>query len=361
MVMDWRTLSLVVALVIPTSYSSIEAVTGYLLILPGGMSWQNRIRVLKQPAEPSMIPMAMETMIYCLAQGAMSWGKELMPTSSGIMKMTVREIFQEIPVKRLRPPEIFLVLCPATSTRDGFIDLFIGARIVPGNYGLTPRSFLLGNLGKGVYQDISTRPIGTLGMVCDADWMDADQDGDPDLIVIGEWMSPMVFENNQGRIDQGRALVDSPGWWTTMEVADLDNDGNEDLILGNWGLNTKLKASVSKPLSLYVKDFDNNGKTEFILNWYPSGDNQSYPFASKMDITQQIPILENENLKYEDYAHRTYETLIPEDARKNALTYKAHNPGNQCDLEQWLKLLHRASASYGPDKSGLRDRSNGFR
>jgi len=219
----------------------------------------------------------------------------------------------------------FSCIIPDDFNNDGQTDLFIGARIVPGNYGLTPRSFLLENRGAGIYQDVTTESIGTLGMVCDALWMDIDGDNDRDLIVVGEWMRPTVLENEGGQMRHSSWLVDSPGWWTAIESADLDHDGREDLVLGNWGLNTRLKANEQKPLSIYVKDFDHNGKTEFIINWFPGVSEQSYPFASKMDITQQMPNLKKENLKYEDYAHRTYESLLPEEARKNALTYTATN------------------------------------
>jgi hypothetical protein len=117
-------------------------------------------------------------------------------------------------------------------------------------------------------------------------------------------------------------IPQSAGWWNDVTAADLDGDGDDDYVIGNWGLNIKLKATPQKPLTMYVNDFDNNGRSEFIINWYPPMDEIAYPFASKMEITQQLPALKKANLKYEDYAHKTYETLFSEEVRNRSLMYK---------------------------------------
>ena len=139
--------------------------------------------------------------------------------------------------------------------QDGDLDLFIGARIVPGNYGLPPRSYLLRNDGLGRWSDITTKEIGTAGMITDAAWSDVDRDGDPDLLLTGDWMPVKIFENKQGLLEFSRELSNPAlaGWWTTIEAADLDQDGDEDYVLGNWGLNSKFKASMERPLTMYVK------------------------------------------------------------------------------------------------------------
>jgi len=207
--------------------------------------------------------------------------------------------------------------------QDGDLDLFIGARIVPGNYGLTPRSYLLRNEGSGRWSDISTKEIGTAGMITDAAWSDVDSDGDPDLVMTGDWMPVLIFENKQGMLEFNRELSDPAiaGWWTTIEAADLDLDGDDDYVLGNWGLNSKFKASREQPLTMYVKDFDNNGKSEFIINWFAPKDDRSYPFATKEDLLKQIPQLNKSNASYVEYAQKEYETLLSEEQRKNAIPY----------------------------------------
>lgn len=204
---------------------------------------------------------------------------------------------------------------------DGDPDIFIGGRAIPGHYGRPPRSFLLRNDGGEQWTDIIPRNLGNFGMVTDAVWADIENDGDQDLIVVGEWMPIMIFESDGKQIVNRKIVPNSFGWWTKIEASDLDNDGNIDFILGNWGLNSKMKASNQKPLSMFVKDFDNNSKSEFIINWYAPEDERPYPVATKMDISTQLPHLKKSILKYEDYAHKTYETLFSEDERKDAISY----------------------------------------
>lgn len=207
---------------------------------------------------------------------------------------------------------------------DGDPDIFIGGRAVPGNYGLPPRSFLLRNDGNDKWTDIIPNNMGNFGMVTDAIWSDKDGDGDQDLIVVGEWMPIMMFENEGGKIVNRIIVSDSFGWWNCIEQGDLDGDGDQDYVLGNWGLNSKLKASSQKPLSMFVKDFDNNKKSEFIINWYAPLDNTPYPIATKMELEKQLPGLKKSILKFEDYAHQTYQSLFSESERKDAISYVAN-------------------------------------
>ena len=223
---------------------------------------------------------------------------------------------------------------------DGDIDLFLGGRCTPGNYGLPPRSFLLLN-DQGRWQDATPESLAGVGMVTDAVWTDTDGDQDQDLVVVGDWMGITIFKNNQGRLGQAQVLPNSNGWWTRVEAADLDQDGDTDFVLGNWGLNTKFKASPQKPVTMFVNDFDQNNKSEFILNWYPPQDNQAYPFATKMEITQQLPNLRKQILKYEDYSSQTYESLFPANTREASIAYQAEylqsavlwNEGTQFSLQ----------------------------
>jgi len=219
----------------------------------------------------------------------------------------------------------FSCICPDDMDNDGDVDLFIGARVVPGNYGLVPRSFLLKNDGAGNWVDVTRKELGTAGMVTDAVWSDVDNDGYKDLVIAGEWMQVKIFKSMGGSLNYSGFLSDQipRGWWTTIEAADLDEDGDDDYVVGNWGLNSKFKASAERPLTMYVKDFDNNGKSEFIINWYAPLDSRAFPFAGKEEMMQQIPTLKNSNKTYVDYANKTYETLLSEDFRKNAIPYSA--------------------------------------
>lgn len=206
---------------------------------------------------------------------------------------------------------------------DGDIDIFLGARNVPGNYGLPPRSYLLRN-DNGVWNDIAPPSLANAGMVTDASWADIDADGDKDLVLVGDWMGINIFKNENGMLQNPVIIPNSNGWWNRIKAVDLDGDGDPDFILGNWGLNSKLKATPEKPLTMFVSDFDNNGKSECIINWYPPLDSTSYPFATKPELTSQLPGLKKQILKYADYGRKTYETLFPEEVRSKASRYETN-------------------------------------
>jgi hypothetical protein len=206
---------------------------------------------------------------------------------------------------------------------DGDDDLFLGARNVPGNYGLPPRSYLLVN-DRGVWTDIAPQALGNIGMVTDAAWSDVDKDGDKDLVVVGDWMPVHIFYNENGTFDNQKIIPNSSGWWNRVEAADIDGDGDDDFVLGNWGLNSKFKATPARPMTMYVNDFDRNGKSEFIINYYAPLDTIAYPFATKPELTSQIPSLKKQILKYEDYGNKTYEMLFTPEQRSNALKYETN-------------------------------------
>ncbi|WP_421893160.1 VCBS repeat-containing protein [Marinoscillum sp.] len=206
--------------------------------------------------------------------------------------------------------------------QDGDIDLFIGGRVIPGNYGLIPKSFLFRN-DNGLWTNAEPQSLAGAGMVTDAVWSDFNGDNLKDLIVVGEWLQVSVYLNNGQGLEEVYAIPGTGGWWNRIEVADLDCDGMDDYVLGNWGLNTKFQASEARPLTMYVNDFDGNGKSEFILNWYPQAEVTSYPFASKMDLTGQIPGVKKKAVTYEQYAVSTYESLFDEKQRAQAMAYSA--------------------------------------
>lgn len=227
------------------------------------------------------------------------------------------------------PPIIgnFSCLEPADFDGDGDLDIFAGARLVPGNYGLPPRSFLLRN-NDGNWEDITPIDLADIGMITDASWADIDGDSDQDLVVVGDWIPIQIFKNEDGSLVRQSPIANSSGWWNCLEAADLDLDGDIDFVLGNRGLNSKLQASSSKPLTMFVNDFDGNKKTEFIINWYAPLEDQAYPFATKPDLTSQLPNLRKQILKYEEYAKHTYETLFPFDIRQGSISYEVNTLNN---------------------------------
>lgn len=217
--------------------------------------------------------------------------------------------------------------CILPNVNDNSLDLFIGGRITPGNYGVAPRSYLL-RFESGEVKDITPEELKHPGMVTSATWTDADQDGRKDLLVAGEWMPLLLFSNSDNGLRLKKAIPHSEGWWTALLAVDLNNDGREEIVAGNWGWNSKFKASPEKPIRMYVNDFDGNGKAEAILTWYPPAEDVDFPFATKSDITAQLPFLKKQNLKYGEYAKRRYDDLFTNQQRSKASEYKINQLGS---------------------------------
>jgi hypothetical protein len=205
--------------------------------------------------------------------------------------------------------------------KDGHMDLFIGARSIPGNYGLSPFSFILSSNGKGQYNIVKKV---RMGMVTDSEWTDINNDGEIDLIVVGDWM-PITVYLNQGNGDFKNAtkqlgLDNTFGMWNSVTIADIDLNGEKDIIAGNAGLNFKLKASVEKPVSIYLDDFDGNGSLDPII-FYDYFGNQ-VPFASKDKLTTQMPSLKKQYLNYDTFSKITDISDLTNKKKKDILETK---------------------------------------
>jgi len=195
---------------------------------------------------------------------------------------------------------------------DNDEDIFIGARNVTGAYGIIPQSKLLMNDGKGNFTDI-TKSIApdllTLGMVTDAKAADVDGDGKNEIVVVGDWMSVTILKYKDGRLKKDKEIPNSSGWWNCITIADLDGDGDMDLIAGNTGLNSKIKADKENPAFLYTNDFDKNGQSESIQVYYKS-DGKAYPFNLRGDIVAQMPLLKKKFLTYNSFAGKSIEEIF---------------------------------------------------
>jgi enediyne biosynthesis protein E4 len=213
-------------------------------------------------------------------------------------------------------------IAPNDVDNDGDIDLFVGGRAVPGAYGIPPRSFMLRNNGPNGWEDISTEATGPLGMVTDAVWSDINSDNLKDLIVVGEWMPVTVILNTNGVPNERKPLPVSNGWWNCIKATDYDGDGDQDYLIGNWGQNFKLKSTTKKPIQAFIYDFDQNRRPDFILEWFTQDDEKPYPFASKQDLTAQLPFLKKTVLKYHDFAKKQVSDLFEKDMLEKATNYK---------------------------------------
>ena len=203
---------------------------------------------------------------------------------------------------------------------DGKKDIFIGARNVPGSYGLIPSSALLQNNGNGQFTDV-TKSIApdllNLGMVTDAQWADVDGDGIKELIVVGDWMPVTILKYMNDKFRIINQISNSSGWWNCLTIADINNDGKPDLIAGNFGLNSNIKADKQHPAKLYVDDFDNNGQTECIPVYYKT-DGKAYPYYLKGELESQLPFIKKKFLKFDDYAGKSIDQIFSKEQLQHA-------------------------------------------
>ena len=212
---------------------------------------------------------------------------------------------------------------------DGDKDLFVGTRLNPGSYGTQTKNFILINNGKGIFSDATSQYLGNdkiMKMVTDSEFIDIDNDGKNELVVVGEWMPVLVFKNLNNKflnISDSLGLSKTNGLYNEVHCLDINNDGFNDIIIGNYGLNSMFKASVDKPLTLYVNDFDKNGRTEQILGMYY--EDNLYPIVQLKDLWMQLPYLKKEYLKFENYKNKKMNELLDKSAMKNTKILEVYN------------------------------------
>ncbi|MGB5437848.1 MAG: VCBS repeat-containing protein, partial [Maribacter sp.] len=188
---------------------------------------------------------------------------------------------------------------------DGDLDLFVGERSIPTQYGMPGSGFILQNDGKGNFLDITEKVapgLINLGMITDARFLDLDADGKNELVLLGEFMGIEIFKNQDGNF--AKATKDSlsalKGWWKVIHPVDIDNDGDLDLVLGNHGENSRFRASVERPISLYVKDFDQNGFIDPIMT-FTAENGKQYPYNLRHNLIEQLKDLKKKFPDFESF------------------------------------------------------------
>lgn len=240
---------------------------------------------------------------------------------------------------------------PYDFDKDGDLDLFVGGRIIPGRYPEAPASYLLVNDGKGRFESRES-PFFKIGMVTDAQWADLNADGKPELVIVGEMMPVKVFSYNgkdfEDKTGDYFAAVES-GFWNTLQIEDLDGDGKPDLLAGNLGLNSQIKASEHEPAELFFADFDKNGSLDPFFNFYVQG--KSYPFVSRDELNDQIYPMRKKFSFYKDYANATMPDVIPAAELAKANKLEARELRSVCFMNRngrFEKIAMPARAQFGP-------------
>ncbi|RIW18784.1 hypothetical protein D0X99_03625 [Algoriphagus lacus] len=211
---------------------------------------------------------------------------------------------------------------------DGASDLFVGGRLVPFTYGAPASSQLWVNDGKGNFTEQSATfapGLKDLGMVTDAQVLDYDGDGKNDLVVVGEWMAPTFFKNQSGKLVKTEMpeLAGLKGWYRVVEVGDFDGNGLPDLALGNHGRNTRFKANIEHPVSLFLNDFDQNGAIEHVFTRKEG--NVQVPYTLKHELEKQIPSIKKKYIKNADYNNQTLSDIFPKEVLDKSIIQEVNH------------------------------------
>ncbi len=210
---------------------------------------------------------------------------------------------------------------------DEDIDLFVGARLKPFAYGLPADGHLLLNNGSGSFREATDTwapELREAGMITGAQWVDIDNDDDVDLLVSSEWKPLLLYRNENGRLHldtRDTGLETTSGWWQSIMTTDMDGDGDQDIVAGNHGLNSRFRASIERPVHVWVSDFDRNGSVEQVFAWYLDG--KLYPAALRHDLVEQIPPLVLKYPTYASYAGQTVYDIFASEQLAAAVHHQA--------------------------------------
>ncbi len=222
-------------------------------------------------------------------------------------------------------PELFenaSVLLKLDYDHDDDLDIIVCNQSISADYGNKPNSYLLTN-EKGNFT-VANNPFEKLGMVTDAIVTDFNEDGWEDILFVGEWISPRFFQNNEGKFEEIHPLENEKlnGLWQSVIKFDIDNDGDQDYLLGNWGLNTKFSTSEEHPMKMFYGDLDKNGATETIVSTFKDG--KDYPVDGLKELSSQLVSLRKKFNTYSSFAGKSMKDILGENMLPNAEVLEVH-------------------------------------
>jgi hypothetical protein len=249
--------------------------------------------------------------------------------------------------------------------KDGDLDLFVGNRLIPGKYTFPASSYLLIN-ENGIFKKADKEiaaGLQDIGMVTDAVFTDINNDGNTDLMVVGEWMEIKLFINIDGKfVDRSLeyGLKDSRGIWWSITAGDLDGDGDDDYVLGNLGKNNKFKATEEHPFKVYANDFDDNGTNDVVLAKFYKDD--YVPVRGRECTSQQMPYVAEKFGDYHSFASSNLLDILPDDKVEESVKYEIKNFESIVLINENDRLIKQKlpnAAQVSPIKSSLiRDVNN---
>ena len=212
---------------------------------------------------------------------------------------------------------------------DGDQDLFLGGRLIPSFYPNVPNSYILLNDGNGKFTDVSEQWLGDhqkLGLINDIISLDINGDDKSDLIAVGEFTDVIILQNNGDHFETIHSNLfpkNNKGFYFSIAHADIDKDGDEDLIVGNIGLNSKFKTSEKKPFEIIVNDFDNNGSCDIVITKDYNG--KKVPLRGRECSTEQMPFISDKFKTFSAFAKASVVDIYGEDKIKDAKVFNAHH------------------------------------
>ncbi|MEL4306694.1 VCBS repeat-containing protein [Joostella sp. CR20] len=215
------------------------------------------------------------------------------------------------------------VIKPFDFDNDGYLDVFVGSHTVSYDFGAIPNSCLLKN-EDGKFEVVKNDALQKVGMVTDAIWSDFNNDGTKDLIIVGEWMPPKFFSNNNGKFKEVFPSEEKlNGLWRSITEFDMDDDGDNDYLLGNWGTNSKFNASKKYPMRMYYADFDNNKRTETLIATEKNG--AYYTLANFDELSEQLVSLMRKKFpNYKSFAEKKIDEVFDKNLLNLATLFEVH-------------------------------------